>query len=1028
MIHTNKKIFLISVFLISYLNFNNTNAELIWNTCTSPTQTELNTYVFNNKTNINAVNTYIKPYIDCIHSDEYDYIFDNYKITSIDTSNECFITLKNNEWRVVYRVVLKPEWAYDINPNPSPSKAEIDAQILVEIFNHVAGGWALKSWVLLNKINDIRKPHTTSYVWNTYCHNYEMHKIISITDEWGWLYSMYCNNGVDRVLTPTCTCDNWSSEWSSCDANPYNWATVNECTRQCIQNLVWTSEKKLCSLVCNPKWPDETKTNTVEIPWCDPTNQCWTHNWAVYTASDTTWGSGTFCTSWTPTTVSFPDEGTTKTWICGTEDCSARRTNSRLTYCWDWIKQGLWETVTQNSFWETEACDLWNLNGIWNCTTSCTIPICIGTSCGWWDPYCWDWTEDAWEQCDDGNNISWDWCSSTCTEETDPITGWYCWDWEVQNPNSNWDTEVCDDWNYISNDSCTNSCRDPHTSQPWSKTYCWDWKKQWSWETETSNSFWIKEECDDGNTNNSDTCTNNCTLLNTSQPGEVDVVASAICVKSSSGYADDLNTIPIYAKLTIDNIEDSKDVINLWTPKKFTDLSNNVTDRVNMIWDSSLTFSWVEINWNPAWWKTQLVQIGTVKSKTPFVDYSNKISFELVWQTMVLDWVCYNFKKPYIWKLTLSSSWNVSLWTKLKYKLSADWDVLGASDYTIWLWVNNISHLWTGITLQNTKLMSYLWGKSREFETRINSSIYAKAQNNQPWLQVVLPTITYTLGGKTISYYLSAYDYANNRTPITLIWKKFLWIKIIGWLQWAWKYEFTGQWKNISDISTSDIRTEIRKRAYDYTKKMTNWKILNKVRYVVWDITISGEIPQTGENSYETLVVKNGNVIISWDLNTSGKKLWIIVLKDNYNVSTWYTGKWNVLIKPEVKIINAIIYADWWFISADSNWTAYIYDSTERTNALQNQLTMKWSLFTRNTIWWAQYVWWYYTLPGWTKTQSFDKAMIYDLNYIRRWNDWCNKNASATDTDCTDIWEYEEWFIIKYDSKIQTDPPKLFYK
>ncbi len=885
--------------------------------------------------------------------------------------------------------------------------------------------------------------YTCGYKWcgceasNTECMNNNcntldwlnhMREIVCKSD---WSVWDMCDNGVSgKIDIPTpppppppppppiipCSCEDWSSEWSNCDANSYNWTTVNKCTRQCVQTLNWTSNTKNwiienwnCSVSCNPRWSDNTKVNTVEIPWCDPTIQCWTHNWEIYTASDLNWRTGTFCTSWSPTTLPFPVINSTKTWTCGTVSCSASRTDwtGWGAICWDW----------QVDIWE--QCDLWFLNGWWSCTTSCTIP--------WWSSeYCWDWEKDIWEQCDDANNLSWDWCSSTCTEENDPICTWptciwwwYCWDWIIQG------SETCDDGNYIGNDSCKNDCTEWIKWWPNSKWYCWDWKPQ------TPNSFWFQEACDDGNTNNNDNCTNNCTSLPIGIPDEGTIVASAICTKSSSWYANNSDTIPIYAEFTIDDLKDNKDVINLWTPTDFLDLSNNVNDRVNVVWDSSLTFNWIEIIWNPTLWTTQNIQIGTVSSKTPFVDYTNKISFKLWWQTIVMDWVCYNFKKPYKWKLALLSSWSISLWTKLKYKLSAEWNVPWASSYAIWLWVNNISYYWINITLQNTKLMPYFSGLSRQFETRINSSIYATKLNQQPWLQAILPTITYTLWGKTIRYYLSTYEYGNDRTPITISWDKFLWVKIIWWLQWGWKYEFTWQNKNISNLYPSNLRTEIRKRAYDYTKKMTSWQILNKVKYVDWDILLSGEITQMGENYYETLVVKNGNVIINWNLNTLGNKLWIIILKDNYDTSNWYNWKWNIFVNPEVTKINAMIYADWWFMSTDSSWNVYATDSTARTNALQNQLTMIWSLFTRNTIWWAQFGWvkngWTYMLPGWTKTQSFDRAMIYDLNYIRRWNFLCNKSVPP-DIDCTDPWEYEEWFIIKYDSRIQTSPPKLFYK
>jgi hypothetical protein len=54
--------------------------------------------------------------------------------------------------------------------------------------------------------------------------------------------------------------------------------------------------------------------------------------------------------------------------------------------------------------------------------------------------------------------------------------------------------------------------------------------------------------------------------------------------------------------------------------------------------------------------------------------------------------------------------------------------------------------------------------------------------------------------------------------------------------------------------------------------------------------------------------------------------------------------------------------------------------------------------------------------------------MIYDLNYIRRWNDWCIDINSNLNCEDSTLWEIKEWFIIKYDTRIQSDPPKLFSK
>ena len=200
---------------------------------------------------------------------------------------------------------------------------------------------------------------------------------------------------------------------------------------------------------------------------------------------------------------------------------------------------------------------------------------------------------------------------------------------------------------------------------------------------------------------------------------------------------------------------------------------------------------------------------------------------------------------------------------------------------------------------------------------------------------------------------------------------------------------------------------------------MDNWEVVNWVKYVDWDIIIGWDL------DYETLVVNNWNIIISTNLNTSWKKLWIISLKDWYNIDSDYESSWNIYIKPEVKYIDAIIYSDWAILSTDNSWNVYTSDSTSRTSLLDTQLIFKWSIFSRNTIGWAiKWVTWKYILPWGSETLDFDKAMIYDLNYIRRWNAWC-EDTSPADYICD---TYSDAFIIIYDPEVQINPPKLFNK
>lgn len=527
------------------------------------------------------------------------------------------------------------------------------------------------------------------------------------------------------------------------------------------------------------------------------------------------------------------------------------------------------------------------------------------------------------------------------------------------------------------------------------------------------NSSWFKEECDDGNMDNTDNCQNNCLKPWQSQPSWLELS----CSLNLNKYADWSDSIIIKQKFFIDKaIINNKDILWLGNPipGSFVDLSKNYSDRINRTWVSSLKFTPLEIDWNPNLGQTQEIAVAKVSSVTPFASCGNKVSFKIWEANFLIDNIWYFFKKPLVW--ILESDLDVRLWTKNNYKLSSiKKSSFLPNPYELQFTKNNVFHLWSDIALQDTKLLPYSQN-ARSFETRINSSNYATRLNNSPWLQVISPIISYTLDNKNVRYYLSKHDYPNDRTPIDLSWDKFLWIKIIWTLQWDWKYEFTWQDKNISDVLVWEVKTQIRKNAFTHIRNMESWRILKWVYYKEWDL-LSSEV---NLEEVETIVVKDWNFIIGEDLNSSNKKLWIIVLKDWYNVKEGYKWEWNVYVKPNVKTINAIIYADGWFISVWGDNKPYEEDTVTRTTDLQKQLMMNWSLFTRNTIWWSQYVWWYYTLPWWLKVPDFISSMNYDLNYIRRWNQECTRQTT---------WQclHNEWFIIKYDSRIQTSPPKLFF-
>lgn len=395
------------------------------------------------------------------------------------------------------------------------------------------------------------------------------------------------------------------------------------------------------------------------------------------------------------------------------------------------------------------------------------------------------------------------------------------------------------------------------------------------------------------------------------------------------------------------------------------------------------------------------------------------------------------FKKPFVWLLKASKdewkNWEASpeIGTNMDYKL----ELIRKTSINVNPNLNNFK--WS-VQTQNTEnhtvenvsspspifnLLQIENGISLiifpQFSLRINTSKQAKTLVKNP--SIILnpcPIISYEIWGKNTSYYLSAKEDDFDNNDFIQIWgiDDFKWVKIIGTSQASWKYTITGQKDNFSDLYKSKLRETIKKNAYELIKWMKSGQTINKVKYSEWDTIISWE-----NLDFETLIIKNGNVIINDNLNKNGKKLWIIVLKDNYNSKIDFNTSGNIYITPQVTYINALIYADGGFISTDNTGKVYTSDSSKRTADLQNQLILKWSLFTRNTIGGAIFSWWDYTLPWWQKTDNFDNVMIYDLNYIRRGNKGCIDNNTNGKCDT-----FDNPFIIEYDSDIQKNPPVWF--
>lgn len=436
-------------------------------------------------------------------------------------------------------------------------------------------------------------------------------------------------------------------------------------------------------------------------------------------------------------------------------------------------------------------------------------------------------------------------------------------------------------------------------------------------------------------------------------------------------------------------------------------------DQINNIWE------WIDI-YNTSFNNSEVC--FNIKSYSP---WKKSLTFNIAFPTYNLNWDISGYKqlslikeiifnKPFSWTLSIvNASKKLEIWPSLNMLLN----VIAKSNLSIYS-INDFSSsiiLWDNTNHEFVNFPSLVINSDNK---KYNFSIDAKTD---AWINIAPkiitnpnPVISYVLWWKSVKYYINNTEdpaITSNLFIDWISWNQISWVKIIWTSQTSGKAAVTNKIVNFSDLSKSTMRSVIKRNASIITKWLTEWKILNWVIYYNWDTKIS-EIKNLSD--VETLVIKNWNLII--DRNLMKEKFGIIVTRDDNSKE----NLWNIYVIPGVTYISAIIYADWWIISSNNNWIPYTSDTDTRTNDLSNQLVIKWSTFTRNTIWWAvKGTSGKYILPGWTLTSDFNKAMMYDLNYVRRSNDWWDLNKDKNNNNSNNV-------VIIYNSIIQTNPPKWF--
>lgn len=389
-------------------------------------------------------------------------------------------------------------------------------------------------------------------------------------------------------------------------------------------------------------------------------------------------------------------------------------------------------------------------------------------------------------------------------------------------------------------------------------------------------------------------------------------------------------------------------------------------------------------------WKTQDLFVWDASKKKKFhypaslesiLVKSKDASWKEVYNNSFVVWLDQSYKLTLknIWNLTWLTNWTIDFNEK-SFEFDKPWYKF------IWL-RNKINGFWVNLN-------SYLWFIAK-IDWLLDSVII---WNKKDWIR-----INYVISTNWFSWFASYFLEKNTAQWCS---RDTLWVKIIWNVQSIEKAAKTAWISVYTNLAKAELIKNIKKKTFELIRNIKSWQTLDGVHFVEnKDVIISWDLP------YETLVVKNWNVIISWDLNKSGKKLWIIVLKDNYNVNKDYNKSWNIYVNNNVSYINAFVYSDWTIRSAKNDWSSY------SDAELWNKLEIKWSLFTKNTIWGAiSTEVWKYTLPWWSDSLDFNLAQIYDLNFLRKVPPIC--------VNWKDTVPYS--LRIEYDSSIQLNWPKWF--
>lgn len=189
------------------------------------------------------------------------------------------------------------------------------------------------------------------------------------------------------------------------------------------------------------------------------------------------------------------------------------------------------------------------------------------------------------------------------------------------------------------------------------------------------------------------------------------------------------------------------------------------------------------------------------------------------------------------------------------------------------------------------------------------------------------------------------------------------------------------KWNSLNLLSDKDNYFDV----FNNPNKYSYFKVKDtKVYYFKSDIESNIILPWKIWFNDKILIISEWiNVYITWDIQyLDNWKIWIVAL----NTTNWWSYKWwNIFVKNDITNLNSFIFANWALISYawEIWWSDYQTQESMTQKELNNQLYIKWVMWTSNTLWSSRsqtakcpyFV---------SETCTSEVAQRYDIEYIRR--------------------------------------------